>query len=200
MGRGACLGLVELKRLRRAQVARESVGYLLLPCLYGALMAAHVFAFSPSLLALAFAFVAVLLLQVRSSKIAAAVGQAPAASHRGEAASAEAVEAADRRLLRQVTLASGANVAGYLAFLAGLDLHLRAAAAGAPTGGLLPLGAAAGIGIVLAGREAARRAAWRGYAQAFPGLWNAEDGLRAGKATRSPAAYFEWRSRVQAGG
>lgn len=186
---------VNARALRRKHVIRETLGYLALPAVYGALMAAGVFVFSPTLVALSFALVVLLLLQLRSAAIASAI-VAKAAPAGGKAPPRKAVEAADARFLAQVNYTLVANVAAYLVFLAGMDLHVRALAAGAPPGAALLIGAVAAVGVVIGGREAARRAAWAGFEARHPSLWASQAGLDNGKATRSASTYFDWRSRA----
>ncbi len=187
---------MDVRALRRAQWIRECAGYLALPALYGALMAAGVLSFAPSLALLTLALVFLILLQSRSASAAGALVR----HHRrplGGAAPREQVDEADRRFLRQVAYASAGNVLGYLALLAGIDVHLRGAAVGAPPGIALWVGAAAALGVVLAGRALARRAAWSDFRECFPSLWDSMGDAKGGRATRSPAAYWEWRIMQQ---
>jgi hypothetical protein len=183
---------VQAKEVRRAQLARETLGYLCLPGLYVALMAAGVFAYSPTLALVSLALVVMLILQLRSTAIAGAmVRAAPRAAARP--LPQEALDQADLRFLRHVNYGLLATVAAYLALLWGIDSHVRTLARGEPPGLALAVGAAAAFAIILAGREAARRAAWSGFKERFPELWAAKEGLDRGRATRSPAAFFEWR-------
>lgn len=187
---------MELKELRRTQRLRESLGYLLLPALYAGLMASGAFLVVPSLVLLSFALVVMLLLQARAGQIASRLTPRQARPARDQRLPADALEAADARFLRQVAYTVAANAAGYLVFLAAVDLHLKASLRGDAASGVLLYGALGGIAIVIAGREAARLAAWSGFERRFPALWASPTGLDRGKSTRSAREYLDWRCEV----
>jgi hypothetical protein len=189
---------MEAKALRRAQLRRETLGYLCLPALYGALMAGGVFVYSPTLVLVSLGLVMMLILQLRSRAISSAMVR-PAPRSAGKPWPPDALDAADLRFMRQVNYALAANVAAYLVLLEGIDLHVRALANGQPPGAALPVGAALAFALILVGREGARRAAWSGFGGRFPELWAAKDGLDGGRATRSPATFFEWRLPAERG-
>lgn len=189
---------MEVRALRRRQLLRETLGYLTLPVLYGALMASGALLWVPSLVLLSLALVLLLLLQMRSGLAAGALAAAPQRERRRGKVPAKALEAADGCFLRQVDYTVLANAAGYLVFLVGIDEHLKASLRGELGSSALIAGALVGIAIAIAGREAARRAAWGRYAAVYPTLWSAPTGLDGGRAARSTRDYFDWRSTVEA--
>jgi hypothetical protein len=189
---------MDIKRLRRAHALRESGGFLLLPALYFALMSAGFLSYAPELPLLTMGFVFMLVMQTRSSAAAAAVGPPPRGK-KGSPWKLEDLAEADKRFLRQVVYAAATNAGAYLVFIVALDAHLRALAADTSPGFTLIAGAAASIALVIAGRSAARRAAWSGFAEAYPAVWGAKEGLNVGKTARSPATYLAWREVSPAG-
>ena len=189
---------MDIKALRRAHAWRESGGFLVLPALYFALMAAGLLSYAPELPLLTMGFVLMLVMQTRSAAAASAMAPPP----RGRKASRwtpEEVAAADARFLRQDVYTAFTNAGAYLVFIVALDAHLRAVIAEVSPGYTLIAGAVAAIAVVLAGRAAARRAAWSGFAAAHPALWGTGDGLDLGKAGRSGATYLAWRDAAQGG-
>lgn len=183
---------MDVKRLRRRHTLLESAGFLALPAVYVGLMAAGVLINEPSLALLTLGLVFMLVIQQRSTSVAMSV--VPKRGKKGRTLwPAAELEAADSRFLRQAAFTAGTNLAAYLVFLLAIDRHLRAQAVGADPGFVVFAGAAAAIAVALFGKEAARRAAWKGFAAASPGMWASKDGVDGGRATRSPAAYLGWR-------
>jgi hypothetical protein len=150
-----------------------------------------VLSYAPSLALITLALVMMLVLQQRSA--AAGRGVAPRPKRAGAGFAQADLDAADHCLVRQVGLSALTNLGAYLAFVLALDVHLRAQAAGLAPGLTLYLGAGAALAVALAGRLAARRAAWSGFSGTNPHLWAAEAGLNGGQVLRSTASYLAWR-------
>jgi hypothetical protein len=193
---GGRLGSVDVQELRRVQLARETLGYLAIPLLYGALMAAGVFLYKPELAVFTLILVLLLILQARAGRIASTIAARAGDAGRGPQAPARAVAAADQSVLAFVTYSTAASMAGYLVFLAALDLTLHMADRGEPGGLPLVLGTLAGIAIVVVGKDVARRLAWRGFAAQFPDVWQGPGGMDRGKRVRTAGQYLDWRMAV----
>src|SRR6476661_1886260 len=101
MGRGAPHGPMDLKQLRRGCALREAGGFLTLPIVYGALMGAGALSYEPSLAFLTLGLVFMLVMQQRSGAAAAAVAPRRG-KRRGPGFPASDLEAADRRIFRQI--------------------------------------------------------------------------------------------------
>lgn len=189
---------MDVKELRRVQLARETLGYLAVPVLYAVLMVAGIFTYQPGLAVLTLILVLLLILQSRAGRLASTIAVRSGERAQGVQTPAAAVEAADRCFLSFVSQSTSASIAGYLVFLACVDGTLRSSARGEPAGFLLIAGAILGIAIVVGGKEAARRRSWRGFAGEFRELWDSPTGMARGKRVRTAAEYLDWRTQVNA--
>jgi hypothetical protein len=189
---------VDTKALRRAHAWRESGGFLVLPALYFALMAAGLLSYAPELPLLTMGFVFMLVMQTRSAAAASAMAPPPRGK-KGSRWRREEIAAADARFLRQDVYTAFTNAGAYLVFTLALDAHLRAVVAEVSPGYTLVEGAVAAIAVVIAGRAAAKRAAWSGFGAAHPALWGAKDGLDLGRTGRTAGTYLAWREAAPGG-
>lgn len=190
-------GGVDVKELRRVQLARETLGLIAIPLVYVLLMASGVFLWRPDLAMVTVALVAFLILQGRAGRLSATLAARGPEPLLGARFRPETLRAADARFLRSANYSSIAQFVGYLVFLAALDLALRQSGTASPKGALFLVMTVVALGVAIAGREAARRIAWKGFAAQFPDVWSGPSGLGGWRGVRGAADYLEWRSGAE---
>lgn len=118
---------------------------------------------------------------------------APAPAPRRPPPPRAAIDAADDRFVRFLGADAAVTICGFLCFLVGLDLWVRARLSGADGNPAFLTGALVAVVLIVAGRTVARRRVWSSFGTSFPSVWESPTGLDRGRTVSTVDGYLDWR-------